>query len=107
MDGWDSTPFDAEAARLQADFAAAREAQPALPARYQFYFNMGGTSLTAESAGFIPASWTTSAAAARPQYPSSAIPIRSATMPSTRSWAWCARSPLPRCCGKPACRRWS
>ena len=54
MDGWDSTPFDADAARLQADFAAAREAQPALPARYQFYFNMGGTSLTAESAGFIP-----------------------------------------------------
>ena len=55
MDGWDSTPFDADAARLQADFAAAREAQPVLPARYQFYFNMGGTSLTAESAGFIPA----------------------------------------------------
>lgn len=54
MDGWDSTPFDADAARLQADFAAARDAQPVLPARYQFYFNMGGTSLTAESAGFIP-----------------------------------------------------
>ena len=55
MDGWDSTPFDADAAHLQADFAAAREAQPVLPARYQFYFDMGSTSLTAESAGFIPA----------------------------------------------------
>lgn len=52
--GWDTTPFDADGARLQADFAAAREAQPALPARYQFYFNLGETSLTAESAGFIP-----------------------------------------------------
>jgi outer membrane protein OmpA-like peptidoglycan-associated protein len=55
MDGRDASPFDIEAARLQADFAAAQAAQPALPARYQFYFNMGDTSLTTESASFIPA----------------------------------------------------
>ena len=54
MDGANGAPFDVEAARLQADFAAARDAQPALPARYQFYFNTGGTSLTTESASFIP-----------------------------------------------------
>lgn len=54
MDGRDNAPFGVDDARLQADFAAAREAQPALPSRYQFYFNMGETSLTAESAGFIP-----------------------------------------------------
>ncbi|SMP75747.1 OmpA family protein [Noviherbaspirillum suwonense] len=54
MDGANGAPFDVEAARLQADFAAARDAQPALPARYQFYFNTGGTSLTTESANFIP-----------------------------------------------------
>lgn len=52
--GWDTTPFDAGSARLQADFAAAREAQPALPVRYQLYFNLGDASLTPESAGFIP-----------------------------------------------------
>jgi outer membrane protein OmpA-like peptidoglycan-associated protein len=54
MGGRNTAPFDVEAARLQADFADARQAQPALPVRYQFYFNTGGTSLTAESAGFIP-----------------------------------------------------
>jgi outer membrane protein OmpA-like peptidoglycan-associated protein len=54
MDGANGAPFDVEAARLQADFAVARDAQPALPARYQFYFNTGGTSLTTESANFIP-----------------------------------------------------
>ena len=54
LGGGKSAPFDVEAARLQTDFADARQAQPALPVRYQFYFNTGGTSLTAESAGFIP-----------------------------------------------------
>lgn len=55
MDGASAAPFDVDAARLDADFAAARDAQPALPVRYQFYFNTGGASLTAESAGYIPA----------------------------------------------------
>ena len=54
MNGRAGAPFDVEAARLQADFAAAQDAQPALPVRYQFYFNTGGTSLTSESAGYIP-----------------------------------------------------
>jgi outer membrane protein OmpA-like peptidoglycan-associated protein len=54
MNGRTAAPFDVEAARLQADFAAAQDAQPALPVRYQFYFNMGDTSLTSESASFIP-----------------------------------------------------
>ena len=54
MGGGKTAPFEVETARLQADFADARQAQPALPVRYQFYFNTGGTSLTAESAGFIP-----------------------------------------------------
>jgi outer membrane protein OmpA-like peptidoglycan-associated protein len=54
MNGLTSAPFDVEAPRLQADFAAAQDAQPALPVRYQFYFNMGDTSLTSESASFIP-----------------------------------------------------
>lgn len=54
LNGRSDAPFDVDAARLQADFAAAREAQPALPVRYQFYFNMGGATLTAESASFIP-----------------------------------------------------
>lgn len=54
MSGRDAMPFDVEAARLQADFAAAQQAQPALPVRYQFYFNTGGTGLTTESASFIP-----------------------------------------------------
>jgi len=54
MDAWDSSPFDADPGRLQADFAAARAAQPALPVRYQFYFNLGDTSLTAESASVVP-----------------------------------------------------
>ena len=54
MNGRANAPFDVEAARLQADFAAAQDAQPALPVRYQFYFNTGGTSLTSESASYIP-----------------------------------------------------
>ena len=54
MGGGKTAPFEVEAARLQADFADARQAQPALPVRYQFYFDTGGTSLTADSAGFIP-----------------------------------------------------
>ncbi|MDB5759976.1 MAG: OmpA/MotB domain protein [Burkholderia sp.] len=54
MNGRTAAPFYVEAARLQADFAAAQDAQPALPVRYQFYFNMGDTSLTSESASFIP-----------------------------------------------------
>ena len=54
MRGWNAAPFDVEAAQLQADFAAAQDAQPALPVRYQLYFRMGETSLTPESAGAIP-----------------------------------------------------
>ena len=49
-----AAPFEVDGARLQADFAAAQSAQPALPARYQFYFNTGGRSLTSESAAVIP-----------------------------------------------------
>lgn len=54
MSGRDTAPFDVGAAQLQADFAAAQDAQPALPVRYQLYFRMGETSLTPESASFIP-----------------------------------------------------
>jgi outer membrane protein OmpA-like peptidoglycan-associated protein len=54
MGSRDGVPFDVEAARLQSDFADARNAQPALPVRYQFYFNTGGTALTPESSSFIP-----------------------------------------------------
>ena len=54
IDGSNAPPFDVESARLQTDFAAAQSAQPALPVRFQFYFNTGGASLTTESAAIIP-----------------------------------------------------
>jgi outer membrane protein OmpA-like peptidoglycan-associated protein len=54
LDGTGAAPFDVEAGRLQADFAAAQSAQPVLPTRFQVYFLTGGSSLTPESDAFIP-----------------------------------------------------
>lgn len=47
--GFFSKPFNIGQARIDRDFSAALHAQPALPQRFQLYFQIGSAELTTES----------------------------------------------------------